>query len=110
MSAMDLAAALHGAPPVHPALAAPPDLPDVPGKPDDTYENSMQALDVAVHALHAFIRMDPDSADKATASKALTLCLGLQGSHDKSVQAGDAKSLSRALAGSSSIGVPGGGY
>jgi hypothetical protein len=78
------------------------------GPQGELFENSMEALDVAEEALHAFIRMDPDAQDKAQAAKALQVVLGLKGAHQKSVQAGDAKSLSRALSGSSAIGVPGG--
>jgi len=111
---MDLASALRGGPPGGLDIGAPgpgesPAEERAEGPQGELFEDSMQALDVAVHALHAFIRMDPDAQDKAQASKALSICLGLQGSHQKSVQAGDAKSLSRALSGSSSIGVPSGG-
>jgi|SRR5215468_7745635 len=77
------------------------------GPQGELFEDSMQALDVAEEALHAFIRMDPDQADKAQAAKALQVVLGLKGAHQKSVQAGDAKSLSRALSGSTAIGRPG---
>lgn len=85
--------------------------PDDGSQGGELFDNSMEALDVAEEALQAFIRLDPDDMDRATAGKALTIVLGLKGGHQKSVQAGDAKSLSRALSGSSSIGVPGGaGY
>jgi hypothetical protein len=52
--------------------------------------------------------MDPDDQDRAQAGRALKVVLGLKGSHQKSVASGDAKSLSRALSGSTSIGAPGG--
>jgi hypothetical protein len=120
MSMMDLAAALHGNGGPPPGMG--PGDPGGPGGPGESpaeeqsegpqgelFENSMQALDVAVEAIHAFIRMDPDDQDKAIAGRALQIVLGLKGSHAKSVQAGDAKSLSRALSGSTSIGASGGG-
>jgi hypothetical protein len=109
---MDLASAIRGGPPgldigaPGPGEGAAEERAE--GPQGEHFEDSMQALDVAEEALHAFIRMDPDAQDKATAGKALTIVLGLKGAHAKSVQAGDAKSLSRALSGSSSIGVPGG--
>ena len=79
------------------------------GPQGELFEDSMQALDVAEEALHAFIRMDPDAQDKSQAAKALQVVLGLKGAHAKSVQAGDAKSLSRALSGAGAIGRPGPG-
>ena len=84
---------------------APPDLPDVPGHPDDVYTTSMEALDVAEHALQAFIRMDHDATDKAQAAKALAVVTGLKGSNQKDAQAGGGKSLIRALQGAP--GLPG---
>ena len=113
MSMMDLASALRGG-------GGPPGVGTAPGDSEnpaeeqsegpqgELFEDSMQALDVAEEALHAFIRMDPDAQDKAQAARALQVVLGLKGAHQKSVQAGDAKSLSRALSGSGSIGRPGG--
>jgi len=97
-----LAGALHpGAlPPGHPG--APPGL-LLPPDTDDTrtgqekYANSLDALDGAEEALHAFIRLDPDEADRAAAGQALTTVLKLKASNQKSVQSGDMKSLSRAL-------------
>jgi len=98
-------------PPGHP-LGPPPGMPppgpdpaDVPGHPDDVYSNSMQALDVAQHALQAFIRMDHDAMDKAQASKALAIVTGLKGGHQKDAMSGGGKSLVRALQGAP--GLPG---
>ena len=71
----------------------------------DLFQNSMEALDVAEAALHAFIQMDPDHIDRATAGQALTTVLKLKGANQKSAQAGDAKSLQRALSGAP--GLPG---
>jgi hypothetical protein len=112
MSMMDLASALRGDPAGGGPAGEPGENPaeeKAEGPQGELFEDSMQALDVAEEALHAFIRMDPDAQDKATAARALQVVLGLKGSHSKSVQAGDAKSLSRALSGSSSIGRPGPG-
>ena len=81
------------------------DAPDVPGHPDDVYDTSMQALDVAEHALQAFIRMDHDAMDKAQASKALAIITGLKGGHQKDAMQGGGKSLIRALGGAP--GLPG---
>jgi len=83
----------------------PPDPDDVPGHPDDVYNTSMQALDVAEHALQAFIRMDHDATDKAQGAKALAIVTGLKGSNQKDAQAGGGKSLIRAIAGAP--GLPG---
>jgi hypothetical protein len=102
-----------GGPPLPPHLAPggplsappPPDAPDVPGHPDDVYDTSMQALDVAEHALQAFIRMDHDAMDKAQASKALAIVTGLKGGHQKDAMSGGGKSLVRALQGAP--GLPG---
>lgn len=63
------------------------------------YSDSMQALDVAEHALHAFIKMDQDAMDRATATKALSIVVGLQGSHQADAQKGGSKSLMRAIGG-----------
>ena len=99
-------------PPGHP-LGPPPGAPpgglpdpdDVPGHPDDVYDTSMQALDVAEHALQAFIRLDHDAMDKAQAAKALAIVTGLKGGHQKDAMAGGGKSLVRALQGAP--GLPG---
>jgi hypothetical protein len=120
MSMQDFAAALQGgAPtdgpgppdpnaPVDPTLGPPPDDGSQPGGPPDgqggeLFDNSMEALDVAEEALHAFIRLDPDEADRAAAGSLLTGVLKLKASNQKSVQSGDMKSLSRALSGGASI-------
>jgi len=95
-------------PPPHlggPPPPLPPDPDDVPGHPDDVYNTPMQALDVAEHALQAFIRMDHDATDKAQAAKALAVVTGLKGSNQKDAQAGGGKSLIRALQGAP--GLPG---
>jgi hypothetical protein len=70
------------------------------GPPSDStgdYANSMEALDVAEDALHAFIQLDPDEIDRAQAGQALNVVLKLKASNQKSNQAGDGKSLMRAL-------------
>jgi hypothetical protein len=115
-SLMDLAGALGGAPPPGgpppglgagpppPGLGPPPDAglpPDAGAPPPDQggggYENSLDALDGAEEALHAFIQLDPDEEDRAAAGKALQVVLQLKATNQKSNQAGDLKSLARNL-------------
>lgn len=118
MSAMDFAAALGGgappgagppgvvgggAPP--PDLGPPPEAAAPPGG-EDTFQNSLEALDVAEEALHAFIQLDPDEIDRAQAGQALQTVLKLKAANQKSVQSGDMKSLQRALAGGNQIAGP----
>ena len=74
----------------------------VPPEPDDTDEGpndtpSMDALDAAEEALHAFIQLDPDHADRAEATKAMQIVIKLKGNQQASAQAGDLSSLQRAL-------------
>ena len=92
-------------PPPLPDLAGGPDTDDVPGHPDDVYDNSMQALDVAEHALQGFMRLDHDAMDKAQAAKALAIVTSLKGGHQSDAQKGGGKSLIRALQGAP--GLPG---
>src|SRR5262245_52599513 len=91
--------ALQGAPPD----AGPPDTGDQGDQ--DQYANSMEALDDAEQALHAFIQMDHDEPDRAMAGQALQIILKLKASNQQSAQSGDLKSFTRALAGAP--GLPG---
>src|SRR5215510_15415395 len=89
---------------------APPDAGGGGGGPDsgdgtDQYANSMEALDAAEQALHAFIQMDHDEPDRAMAGQALQVILKLKASNQQSAQSGDLKSFTRALAGAP--GLPG---
>lgn len=79
----------------------------LPENPADEFDNSIEALDAAEDALHAFIRLDADEPDRAEASKALQIVLKLKASNQTSVESGDMKSLTRALA--SGGGAPGAG-
>jgi hypothetical protein len=94
-SALDgLAAALGG-----PGGAAPP--PDDTGgdtSGGQTYETSLDALDGAEEALHAFIQLDQDEPDRAAAGQALQIVLKLKAANQQSMQSGDMKGLSRMLA------------
>ena len=122
-SMMDLSSALGGAgagPGAGPGGPPPGPPPGPPAAVDDTggatatgetYSNSMEALDGAEEALHAFIQLDPDEADRATAAKALQVVLSLKASNQSSAQSGDLKSLSRALLanGQQPGGLPGAG-
>lgn len=91
-----------GGPPVD--LGAPP--PEPP--PDDTgggeqYASSLDALDGAEEALHSFIKLDPDEADRAIAAQCLQNVLKLKAGNQKAQQGGEMKGLARAL-------QQGGGY
>ena len=117
MSMQDFQSALAGgAPPGGPPPGPPPDAPppdggappldatlggggDLTGGPAPQFQSSMDALDAAEEALHAFIQLDPDEADRVVAAQCLQNVITLKASNQKSVQGGDMKSLQRALAG-----------
>ena len=105
-SLMDVLGAGGGPPPGPPDAGGPP--PDAAGPPDDTsggdevYDNSMQALDVAEHALQAFMRLDHDAPDRAQAARALTIIASLKGANQTDAQQGGGKSLVRAIGGAQS--------
>ena len=103
MSMMDLAGAL-GDPNAPPPGEAPvfPGAEDQGAPPEGGGGDSMQFLDAAEEALHQFIQVDPDEVDRAEAGKALQIVLKLKATNQQSAEAGDMKSLRRALA-------PGGG-
>ena len=107
MSQMDFMSALQGG-------GAPPDVGGPPaalgGEDLDTggmeepeegqeFSTSLEALDAAEDALHAFIQLDPDEADRAEATKALQVVIKLKASNQDSANAGDLSSLQRALQG-----------
>jgi len=98
MSSMaDFAGALTGAPPGGPPPgAAPPD--DTAGG-GEQFTDSLDALQAAEDALHAFIRLDPDDADRAIAAQCLQQILKLKAANSQDAQQGGMKSLQRALAG-----------
>lgn len=88
------------------ALGAPPggapseiDIPAEDGGGEEGGGSSIDFLDDAEAALHEFIRVDPDEPDRAEAAKALQIVLRLKASNQKSGEAGDMKSLRRALSG-----------
>lgn len=70
--------------------------------------SSIDFLDDAEEALHQFISVDPDEPDRAKAAQALKIILDLKASNQKSNEAGDLKSLSRALSQGPPPGGPGG--
>jgi len=97
---------LGGAPPGLDGGGPPPDLgagPDQAAPPGDTgqggqtYSTSLEALQVAEDALHAFIQMDPDHGDRAIAAQCLQNVLKLQAANQDSSNSGDLSSLKRAL-------------
>lgn len=113
MSSMgDLAAILGGAPgstAMPPGAAADVPMDDSATADDSTqYATSADALDGAEDALHAFIQLDPDPADRAQAGKALQIVLALQASAQQSNQNGDMSSFARALQQGPPPGGPGG--
>ena len=70
--------ALRGAPPGQDTGGGPPPAPggaDTGGGDTGGYANSMEALDDAEQALHAFIQMDHDEPDRAMAGQALQILL-----------------------------------
>lgn len=109
MSSMaDFASAIGGGDPS--ATAPPPDPTATPDANTSQYATSLEALQGAEDALHSFIQLDPDAADRAQASKALALVVSLQANQQKSNQSGDMMSLARALGpGGASAGPPSGG-
>jgi hypothetical protein len=100
MSMMELQGALGG-----PPDGGPMEIPD-PGAGQEGAGSSLDALDAAEESLHEFIRLDPDEVDRAEASKALQIVLKLKAANQKSAEAGDMKSLQRALAGGGAMGGP----
>ena len=105
MSMMDFASALGGGgqgPPDQGGYGGPPDQgapPDDTGQGGEQFSNSLDALDAAEEALHAFIQLDPDEADRAVAAQCLQNVIKLKAANQQSAQSGDLKSLARALQG-----------
>jgi len=96
MSMMDLQSALGGAP-----GGGPPSIPVPPPEEEAPPGGgtSVDYLDDAEEALHQFIQVDPDEADRAEAAKALQIILKLKAANQSDAQAGGMKSLQRALGG-----------
>jgi len=106
---MDLAGALGGAgpppgpdagpggPPVNLDAPPPEPPPDDQGGGGEAYASSLDALDGAEEALHAFIKLDPDEADRAIAAQCLQNVLKLKAGNQKAQQGGEMKGLARAL-------------
>jgi len=91
-SMMDLAGALGGG---APPPGQPPNLGDPSGLGGDTggatdtgqeYSNSAEALDGAEEALHAYIQLEPDEADRAVAAQCLQKILGLKAKDQSDMQ------------------------
>lgn len=116
MSMMDFQSALAGAPPgagggLPPEAAGglppgppPPGaeeagMPPPEGEEAPQFTSSLEALDAAEDALHAFVQLDPDEADRAVAARCLEQVIKLKAANQQSVQSGDLKSLQRALSG-----------
>lgn len=99
-----------GGPPVDLGAAAGPPPPDQGTQVQGTqYQSSLDALDGAEEALHAFIQLDPDEADRAVAAQCLQNVLKLKAGNQKAQQSGDMKGLARALQGAGAGGGDGGG-
>lgn len=107
MSMMDLQAALGGgggAPPADPygggEMPPPEEGQPMPGQEQpEQGGSSLDLLKTAEDALHEFVAVDPDDADKAKASQALKIILDLKAANSQDAREGGMKSLSRALAG-----------
>src|SRR5262245_61211145 len=65
----------------------------------EAYTTSLDALDGAEEALHAFIKLDPDAADRAVAARCLQEILKLKAANQQAESGGGLKSLQRALQG-----------
>jgi hypothetical protein len=109
MSMMDFASALGGgggAPPGPPGLA-PEEAPPEGG---EDFETSVEALNVAEEALQAFIRLDPDHADRVIAAQCLQNVIKLKASNQNSASQGSMSSMARALSGGpgANLGLAGG--
>jgi len=101
MSLMDVLGGGGPPGPPPPDAGPPPEAPGDTGG-DETYDNSMQALDVAEHALNAFMQLDHDAPDRAQAARALQIVMQLKGANQTDAQQGGGKSLVRTLAGAPS--------
>ena len=105
MSQMDFMSALQGGGGPPPDMGAPPPDADTGGTEEPAesqgqeFSTSLDALDAAEDAIHAFIQLDPDEADRAEGTKALQIIIKLKASNQDSANAGDLTSLQRALQG-----------
>jgi hypothetical protein len=93
----------YGPPP--PDAGAPADM----GGGED-FENSLEALNVAEEALQAFIRLDPDHADRVIAAQCLQNVIKLKASNQSGASEGSMSSMARALSGGpgANLGLAGG--
>ena len=108
MSSMaDFAGALGGggAPPPDTGTPAPPPEPTAtPDQGSQSFGSPAEALDAAEQALQAYIQMEPDHADRLTATKVLAQVTGLKATDAQQMgQTANLGGLAQALAG------PGGG-
>lgn len=102
MSSMaDFAGALGGGAPPGPPPGPPP---DGSAGGSEQYTNSLDALNAADDALHAFIQLDPDDADRAVAAQCLQQILKLKAANQQDTQQGGMKSLQRALGSGGPVG------
>jgi hypothetical protein len=91
-----------------PGTEAGPPSEDAGGGED--FENSLEALTVAEEALQAFIRLDPDHADRAIAAQCLQNVIKLKAANQSGASEGSMSSMARALAGgpTANLGLAGG--
>jgi hypothetical protein len=97
----DFAGALGGGAPPGPPPGPPP---DGSAGGSEQYTNSLDALNAADDALHAFIQLDPDDADRAVAAQCLQQILKLKAANQQDTQQGGMKSLQRALGSGGPVG------
>src|SRR5262245_8667381 len=103
MSMQDLAGALapqgggYGPDPSDMYGGGPP--PDDTAQGGEQYQTSLDALDGAEEALHAFIQLDPDHADRAVAATCLQNILKLKAKNQQEQSGTGMTGLARALQG-----------
>jgi len=80
--------------------------PDAAADKTEKYTNSLDALDDAETAMHAYVKLEPDEIDRAAGTKVLSGIVALKAKDQKDKQQGNTASLARALQGAG--GPPGG--
>lgn len=67
------------------------------GQDQPQFSNSLEALDAAEEALHAFIQLDSDEGDRKVAATCLQNIIGLKAKNVQDMQSGSMTGLQRAL-------------
>jgi hypothetical protein len=82
----------------------PPDLEDQAEGPEK-YANSLDALDDAEEAMHAYVKLEPDEIDRAAGTQVLHGIVKLKAKDQRDRQSGNTASLARALQGATPPGA-----